>query len=288
MKKILSILLLASMLLALAACGAQTAKTNAAAQAVEEGLAKQPETKAPSAEKAPTEEAPAEEAPAEEAPAEEPPAEEPPAEEPPAEEPPAEEAPAEEPATEAEPEAEDMLGKKSGENTYTNRALGIRAEFPSGWVILSDEETAQVMGIVADSFSNEDLADLLRESGSLCDLYAVDILSGLNNVNIMLEDLGAINGIIIKEDSYLDLGVSQLKDVFEQMGLNNVQTEKGSCSFAGGEHATMLISGEINGVRIFERMVLIKTGRYMATITATSQDADKLDEIMAFFAPYGD
>jgi len=93
MKKInkyLALLLALAMLLALTACGGQTAAPAAST--------------AESAAEAPAQEAPVEEAPAEEAPAEEAPAEEAPAEEAPAEEAPAEEASAEEALTEEAPE----------------------------------------------------------------------------------------------------------------------------------------------------------------------------------------
>ena len=271
MKKIISILVLAAMLAALTACGAPAAETNAAAEAVEAGLAKQPTAPENGTKK----EAAAEAEPAEETSAEEP----------------AEAEPAEGPAEEPELEAEDMLGKRDAGNVYVNEALGIRAEFPSNWIILNEEEIAQLMGYMADSFSEGDLAELLRESGSLCDFYAAALNPAgetSESVNIMIEDLGAVNGILIGEESYLDLGLKQLEGSLGQMGMSDVQTARERISFAGEEHASALISADLNGVRIFERLVLIKVGSYMATVTASSREETGVDEILAFFGPCED
>lgn len=252
MKKWISILLLAAMLLALTACGAagkveDTAaadKLKEAAQKVEEAVAAE-------------EAAPAEEA--EEA------------------------APAEE--TEEELDAEEMIGEKSG-NSYANETLGIRAEFPDNWTILDDEQTAQMLGLVADNFSEADLADQLRESGSLYDLYAMTVDQSGDNVNVVIEDLGVVYGIVIDEAKYLELAEKQLDTTFAQMGITDVTLDKGTYSFAGEDHVSVLITGNYNGVPVYERMVLIKAGNFMSVVTAFSLDTARLDNILGCFSAY--
>ena len=181
MKKLTSILLLIAMLLALTACGAAgKAEDTAAADKLKEAAQKVEEATA-AAEEAALEEETAAEA--------------------------AEAAPAEE--AEETYEAEEMIGEKSG-NSYANETLGIRAEFSDNWTILDDEQTAQMLGLVADNFSEVDLAEQLRESGSLYDLYAMTVDQSGDNVNVVIEDLGVVNGIIIDEKKYLEIAEDQL------------------------------------------------------------------------------
>lgn len=264
MKKLISILLLAAMLLALTACGAAgKAEDTAAADKLREAAQKAEEATAAAEEAA----AAAEEA----APAEETAAEA------------AEAAPAEE--AEETYEAEEMIGEKSG-NSYANETFGICAEFPDNWTVLDDEQTAQMLGLVADNFSEVDLAEQLRESGSLYDLYAMTVDQSGDNVNVVIEDLGVVNGIIIDEKKYLEIAEDQLETTFAQMGMTDVTLDKGTYSFAGEDHVSVLISGNYNGVPVYERMVLLKTGNYMGVVTAFSLDTARLDGIMGLFSAY--
>ena len=57
-------------------------------------------------------------------------------------------------------------------------------------------------------------------------------------------------------------------------------------SFAGKDHVSVLISGNYNGVPVYERMVLLKTGNYMGVVTAFSLDTARLDNIMGCFTAY--
>ena len=182
-------------------------------------------------------------------------------------------------------EAEEMIGEKSG-NSYANETLGIRAEFPDNWTILDDEQTAQMLGIVADNFSEVDLAEQLRESGSLYDLYAMTVDQSGDNVNVVIEDLGIVNGIIIDEAKYLELAEKQLDTTFAQMGITDVTLDKGTYSFAGEDHVSVLISGNYSGMPIYERMVLLKAGNYMGVVTAFSLDTEQLENIMGFFSAF--
>ena len=257
MKKLISILLLAAMLLALTACGAAgKAEDTAAADKLKEAAQKVEEATAAAEEAALAEET------AEEA---------------------AEAAPAEE--AEETYEAEEMIGEKSG-NSYANETFGIRAEFPDNWTVLDDEQTAQMLGLVADNFSEVDLAEQLRESGSLYDLYAMTVDQSGDNVNVVIEDLGVVNGIIIDEKKYLEIAEDQLETTFAQMGMTDVTLDKGTYSFAGEDHVSVLISGNYNGVPVYERMVLLKTGNYMGVVTAFSLDTARLDGIMGLFSAY--
>ena len=90
----------------------------------------------------------------------------------------------------------------------------------------------------------------------------------------------------MSEDAYYKAAVPQLEDALEQMGLSNLNIEKETIDFAGEEHLSCLISGEYNGVMIYERMVMLKAGSYMATVTAFSLDLESTEAMIALFEAY--
>lgn len=179
-------------------------------------------------------------------------------------------------------EAEQALGETQG-NSYASELLGIRASFGDPWYVLSPEETVQVMGIVADGVGEGALADQLRSAGSTCDLYAVALDDSGDNVNIQLEDLGALTGFLLTPKQYAQAALPQLTAALEQAGFQKIAIETEDYEFAGRSRVSFLLTGEVNGVPVYERMVLVKSGRYMATVTAFSMQAEHLDPILACF-----
>lgn len=188
-------------------------------------------------------------------------------------------------AAEPEKDAAEVLGVKDG-NTYANEFLGIMASFAEDWAVLSDEETAEAMGYVADNLENVELAEQLRSSGVVCDLYAMALDNSGDNINIQLENLGFLYGLTMSEDAYYKAAVPQLEDALNQMGLTNLSIEKETIDFAGEEHLSCLVSGEYNGVPLYERMVMLKAGSYMATVTAFSFDLQSAEAMIALFEAY--
>ena len=188
-------------------------------------------------------------------------------------------------AAEPEIDADEVVGIKEN-NIYASEFLGIMAGFSDDWYVLSDEETAEAMGYVADSLENGELADQLRNSGVVCDLYVLALDNSGDNINIQLENLGFLYGLAMSEDAYYKAAGPQLQTALEQMGLANVSITPETITFAGAEHVSCLVSGELNGTPIYERMVMVKAGNYMATVTAFSFDPESAEAMIAMFEPY--
>ena len=179
----------------------------------------------------------------------------------------------------------DALGEKQG-NRYESELLGIAVDFPENWYILSPEETAQAMGAVADTINDETLADQLRQAGSTCDLYAIALDESGDNLNIQLEDLGYLYGVLLTPKEYAEIALPQLKPALEQVGFTNVQIETENYEFAGRDRVSLLVTAEMNGVPVLERMILIKSGQYMASITVFSTDAERVDALLGQFVEF--
>ena len=186
---------------------------------------------------------------------------------------------------EVEQDAEDALGEKEG-SRYESELLGVAVDFPDNWYLLSPEETAQVMGLVADGMDDEALAAQLRDAGTACDLYAVALDDSGDNVNIQLEDLGLLYGAVLTPKQYAEIALPQLKPALEQAGFQHVQIEMEDYEFAGRDRVSLLVTGDVNGVPVYERMILIKGGQYMGAITAFSLDLSRIDALFARFEEF--
>ena len=185
-------------------------------------------------------------------------------------------------------EAEDpaaVVGVKDG-HSYANEFLGIMASFEDDWYVMNDEETIEAMGDVADSLENQELADRLRNSGVVCDLYAETQDNSGDNINIQIENLGFLYGTILNEEDYYKAAAPQLETALAQMGVEKLRVEKETLEFAGTEHVGIRVSGTYQGTPVYERMALVKAGSYMATVTAGSFDAGRAENMLKVFEAY--
>ncbi len=179
----------------------------------------------------------------------------------------------------------DVLGEKQG-NRYESELLGIAADLPENWYVLSTEETAQAMGAVADTISDETLSDQLRQAGATCDLYAIALDESGDNLNIQLENLGLLYGVLLTPKEYAEIALPQLKPALEKVGFRNVQIETEDYEFAGRDRVSLRMTAEMNGVPAYERMILIKSGQYMASITVFSSELERIDALLGCFGEF--
>jgi hypothetical protein len=185
-------------------------------------------------------------------------------------------------SSKAELKAEDMFGEKE-KNRYVNRSLGIQAEFPRDWTILSDEEAASLMGIGLDVLDNEKLTDLLDQNAAVFDLYAMKTDNSGDNLNIQLQKLNTLQNTLLPEEQIAAASAKELEDMMKGTGMEITSIEQSTVVFAGEEHPCLSITMEIQGVAAYERLVLIKGGDYYACITAFSLDQARAEEMLDLF-----
>ena len=187
-------------------------------------------------------------------------------------------------AAEEAPElsAEELLGDKSG-NEYVNTALGIRATLPDNWYVLSNEEIAETMGYVMEQVTDEEMAALLEDSGAVCDFYAASTDGSGDTINLMLQRLEGVQGILLSEQTIAEASVDPTKQALESMGMTDVQVSQGTTDFAGKEHACLDVVANYSGVTIYERVVIVKAGGYVGSITSGAVDAARAAANLDFF-----
>lgn len=169
----------------------------------------------------------------------------------------------------AKPQDDIMGAFDEGTNTYKNDFIGLGCKLEDEWEVFNREQVAQLIGLTANMINNDALAELLTNGQTVIIFYAQKD-SGRTNINIGLEDLGALYGSTLNEKQYADIAAPQMAPMLESMGMTGITTKVDTISFAGGEHAAIHVSGSLQGVTLNETAVCIKVGNYMAIITITS------------------
>ncbi len=178
--------------------------------------------------------------------------------------------------------SEKQLPTGSNENNkYENEFIGIGCKLDDDWTFLTDEEIDELNNIAKDAVG-EEIAEAIEKANIIYDMSAAKS-DNTQMININLENLGLVYGSTMDESAYIDASIETIKTGLENMGLENIVAEKTTVTFAGKTRHAIEVSGEASGIKIYEKQVCIKAGKYMSNITAISYIEDATDEILAAF-----
>jgi len=181
--------------------------------------------------------------------------------------------------------SEDVVGVLS-EGGYTNEFFGVQYEAPEGWYVYAREEVAELMGIVSSSIDDDSIKEMYESDGYIMDLYAVNVAQSTqtyDNVNITIQDIGKIYGLIYNEKQIAEASLESVKQSLEAQGVTDIVTELGEMDFMGKPCVYMTINSKAGDILMFQKQVYLKNGSGMACITATTFNEDRTDEILASF-----
>ena len=186
------------------------------------------------------------------------------------------------PPTTAAPEKEEPFIGETVNNVYTNGFLGITCQLDAQWTVFNKEQLAQLMGLTSDLMNN-DAVENAMENGTVVMAFYAQSLDGTLNMNIALERLSLANGILMDEESYVELAKDQLKTALETAGCTNVTVEPAKFQFAGAERHGAKVYANLQGVDVYENIICIKNGNYMACVVVCSAGTDTTESMMAMF-----
>jgi hypothetical protein len=130
--------------------------------------------------------------------------------------------------------------------------------------------------------AGEEYEKMMKEADLIYDMYAI---SGnqLDNININLEKINnsVLNNVVIS--SMLEETVPALKETYGNMGYTNIQTELSKVSIEGKEFTCLYVTGEINGLKMYQKLLPIKCNGYMANITITTYNQNTVDSLIENF-----
>jgi len=200
------------------------------------------------------------------------------------------EEPAEEPTEEESKEETlvpaELLGKTE-ENSYVNEYFGFRFDAEDNWYVLTASERAELMGLAAAEIKDEDIASLLESAGYVTDFYALDTsgatVNGFNNINVTIQDMGKLYGLITSEKQIAEASVDSIKQALAAQGMETIDVEVGETEFIGKNCVSMTIVSKAGDMQMFQKQIFLKNGSAMACVTATALEEDKTDELLAAF-----
>ena len=176
-------------------------------------------------------------------------------------------------------EASPLLGTVMG-NTYLNPAAGFGCTLDENWRIYSEAETAALMGMTVDMFSDESVKSLIESSGTALIFYAANTAG--SNINISLENVGLL-GSILSEDAYIDAALLTLDSTLASAGFTDIIVSKGTIVFAGEERSVIALSAEISGVPVYEILIPFVCDGYICNVTITTVYTNTCTDILPSF-----
>ena len=104
------------------------------------------------------------------------------------------------------------------DNVYTNAAFDLHLDLSDAWHVATPEEIAQLMDIASDRFDDKALAENLKNSGVVYDLYATNKTSGAS-LTVILENTGSSQDLTADDVSALiDQVIPELEASFKNAG----------------------------------------------------------------------
>ena len=103
-------------------------------------------------------------------------------------------------------------------NVYTNESLGIQATIPEGFVLYTDEQIQEVLGVGTEMMEAADYdVDALEEGGTLYEVMA-SAADG-SNVQIVIENTEVSAGMKVSVEQYAKILEKNLKTTYEANGI---------------------------------------------------------------------
>jgi len=189
---------------------------------------------------------------------------------------PSESAPAQESDTPYKPGA-------VGAGIYTNDFFGLACDLDENWTYCTEEEieelNSQTAGLIKEANSEIDIS----EGSQYMDMYAYAD-DGLVTINLQVQNLGVLAGMSTTEE---DLIGSEVMDVMRQtleaVGYSDLTLDSGMVTFLGEDHAGIHLEAQLNGAPVYQQVVYVKQGSYVATVTFSSYSSDITGQLMDCF-----
>ena len=160
---------------------------------------------------------------------------------------------------------------------YKNSAFGIGFEANSDWYFYSDEEIAATMGKTAEELFPEDFAENLENTETIYDIYAADYYGG-STISINFENINAIYGEIVDEETYLEMAKSEIETNLAAM--NILRNEVGKALVSGKEVPCIFVELELSGTTVYEVVVVKKVGNWIGIVTLASVSEDGISSLL--------
>lgn len=179
-------------------------------------------------------------------------------------------------------------GKVEG-YTYTNEYFGIKVEFNENWQFASEQELAAGLDTVTD----ENARRMIENGAIVNDIIATDNMGGTQFLTQM-SDFGPLAAIMnLDPSAYYEEIISgeqgeNLKQQLGMQGIESVELQVEDTTFIGETVPSILVTGSVNGVNVYERMIMLAKGRYGMNLITTSVMEDKTSDVFSLVSKTAD
>lgn len=173
------------------------------------------------------------------------------------------------------------LGTVNG-GTYESAYFGFGCTLDEEWTYADEDTLLGMIQDTADLLDDEDYKDELLNADVFYDM-AVTYSDGITNMNVVIQDINAVFGMLLDEQKIVELTAKQLPEQLEAASMDVQSCEASTIEFAGAEHSCIYIHSLISGVDYYQLQVYIKNGSYISCITLSSPLEENLDAMLSFF-----
>lgn len=170
--------------------------------------------------------------------------------------------------------------------TYENALLGLQCIVPADWSYLTEEELLQLGDVPAleeEQTMAECLTAHLNNGGQVQDMYVMTE-DGLQTVNVMVTKLDLVAQEMTIAD-FADLGAEEVREVYEEMGITEVELNREQVEFLGETAEAIRLSGAYEDVPLHSLQLCLERGSYVCVVTFNSYVEDTTETLMKFFHP---
>lgn len=179
------------------------------------------------------------------------------------------------------PEGENAAGSVNG-GVYTSAFAGMGCALDDSWTFYTDEQIAQLNGLLTSQSSSEDVKTRLEDTSGVYDMYAAST-DGLLTINVAYQNLGLLGGDVTAQE-YVELSSEQLPAALTSYGFTDVEAAVTSGDFAGRTACpAVAITAKLGDTTLYERMYCVKTGSYLYCVTLSSFTEDVTEDMAGLF-----
>ena len=179
--------------------------------------------------------------------------------------------------THAEDDIQYYRGRKE-DSVYTNEVFNIKFDAPAnGYKMQSRDNIAQMRDIfIKQSGMSQEEAD----SSIYMDVYATsENGKGVSSVNVVIEKMGTP----FENETELAKVVDNLQNQYKAAGMVNVSVESDKARFNGKETIALNATDTSGDYTVYRKQIYIKSGNFMAIITASSTSEEKAQKALDGF-----
>ena len=179
--------------------------------------------------------------------------------------------------THAEDDIQYYRGRKE-DSVYTNEVFNIKFDAPANnYKMESRDNIAQMRDIFIKQVG---MTQEEADESLYMDVYATsENGTGVSNVNVVIEKMGTP----FETETELEDVVAKLQEQYKASGMVNVSVESAKAMFNGRETIAMSATDTSGDYTVYRKQIYIKSGNFMAIITASSTSEEKAQNALDAF-----